>query len=90
MKFYELKDANGLHLSSCAAALQEKANEAGVSLTMIFAGKPGNGNFEGFHVMSQIDGPPEKALMLLALAGYGFSEIKQREIMTVLETFPRS
>ena len=90
MRFDELKDANDLYLGSCAAALQEKANEAGVSLTMIFAGKPGNGGFEGFHVMSQIAGPPEKALLLLALAGYGFSDDKRREILTVLETFPRA
>jgi hypothetical protein len=89
MKFDQIKDANGLQLGSMVAAMQEKCNEAGITGTFIFAGKAGTPN-EGFHIVSQIDGPPEKALMLLALAGYGFSEQKTQEIMTVLETHDRS
>jgi hypothetical protein len=62
MKFSEVKDANGTHLSSYAETLTEKAAEAGFTVTMIFASK----EHCMLHTISGLGGDLPAALISLA------------------------
>jgi hypothetical protein len=88
MNFSEIKDDNGNSLQSYVELLQEKALQHDLFCTIVFAGKEGSKN-SGLHVVSPIDGPPERALLLLALSMYGLSSIQQREVIAALAQLTR-
>ena len=80
MEFQNIKDENGTSLQSYVDVLQSKAAEHDLFCTLVFAGKEGSKN-AGLHVVSPIDGPPERALLLLAMNMYGFDRKQQNEIL---------
>lgn len=81
MKFNEIKDANGTSLQSYVDVLQVKATEHDLFCTIVFAGKKDSKN-TGFHVITTIDGPPERALLLLAMSMYDLTSGQQREVLS--------
>ena len=83
MDFRKIQDANGTTLQSYVDLLQSKATEHDLFCTIIFAGKEGSKN-SGIHTITAIDGPPERALLLLALSMYGLSSKQQREVIAAL------
>jgi hypothetical protein len=80
MNFNEIKDDNGTSLQSYVDTLQEKAIAHDLFCTIVFAGKEDSKN-HGFHVVSPIDGPPQRALLLLAMSMYGLTAAQQREVI---------
>lgn len=80
MDFQNIKDINGNSLQSYVDLIQEKATAHDLFCTIVFAGKEGAKN-TGFHVVSPIDGPPERALLLLAMSMYGLTPTQQREVI---------
>jgi hypothetical protein len=83
MEFQNIKDANDVSLQSYVDLLQEKATEHDLFCTIVFAGKEGSKN-PGIHAVTAIDGPPERALLLLALTMYGLSRRQQNEFIQAL------
>lgn len=80
MDFQNIKDENGTSLQSYVDVLQAKAAEHDLFCTLVFAGKEGSKN-SGLHVVSPIDGPPERALLLLSMSMYGLTQAQQREVI---------
>ena len=83
MNFQDIRDENGTSLQSYVDVLQTKATEHDLFCTIVFAGKEDSKN-PGIHAITAIDGPPERALLLLALSMYGFGAGQQREIVAAL------
>jgi hypothetical protein len=80
LNFQDIKDENGTSLQSYVDVLQAKASEHDLFCTLVFAGKEGSKN-SGIHAVTAIDGPPERALLLLAMAMYGLTGAQQREVL---------
>ena len=80
LNFSEIKDDNDVSLQSYVDLLQEKATAHDLFCTIVFAGKEGSKN-AGIHAITAIDGPPERALLLLAMAMYHLTPAQQREVI---------
>lgn len=80
MNFQDIRDSNGVSLQSYVDVLQEKATEHDLFCTIVFAGREGSKN-TGLHAITAIDGPPERALLLLAMTMYGLTSAQQREVL---------
>ncbi len=83
LNFQDLKDEYDISLQSYVDVIQEKAAKHDLFCTLVFAGKEGSKN-TGIHAITAIDGPPERALLLLALSMYGLSAVQQREVVAAL------
>jgi hypothetical protein len=88
MKFNEIKDDNGTSLQSYVDLLQTKATEHDLFCTVVFAGKEGTKN-TGIHAITTVDGPPERALLLLAMAMYRLTYAQQREVLAAFALISR-